>query len=66
MDFINSIIKSRHEGGLYNYLLDKKYIVDLDAGTFLEGSGTYMFYLIAVELNESMIDNKADITLDIG
>ena len=46
IEFIDSMVKSRHEDGLYSYLLSQNLAVDIDAGSFLEGNGAFSFYLI--------------------
>lgn len=31
LQFINSLVRSRHDGGLYNYLISKNLIVDMSS-----------------------------------
>ena len=66
LDFINGIVKSRHKGGLYDYLVSKKLVTDMDASPFLGGNDSFMFYLIEVELDETMIGKNKDYALEIG
>ncbi|CAD8081384.1 unnamed protein product [Paramecium primaurelia] len=66
IQFINSIVRSRHDGGLYNYLISKNLIVDMDAQPFLGNNGCFQFYLIEVELSETLIGQQKDYALQIG
>ena len=52
MEFVDAIVKSKHQDGLYSYLIEKGLAVDIDAGVFQEGNGAFNFYLIQVLLRE--------------
>jgi len=34
MEFVDAIVKSKHQDGLYSYLIEKGLAVDIDAGVF--------------------------------
>lgn len=46
MEFIDAVVKSKHQDGLYSFLIEKGLAVDIDAGIFQEGNGAFNFYLI--------------------
>ena len=50
MEFIDQLVNSKHEGGLYSYLVSKGLAINVDSGSFLEGNGAFSFYLIQIEL----------------
>ena len=66
IEFINNIVKSRHEGGLSDYLVSRKLAIDMDAQSFLGGNGSFMFYVIEAELDNTLIGSNKDNALLIA